>query len=75
MIASTNLTICFMTQNKNVILPTAMIYIQTRKGNFIQGRTLIDSCSQINCLTFDLAKQLGFKKTRVCAPVSGLNGT
>lgn len=43
---------CFMTSNKSVVLATAMIKIKTRNGEFIDGRALLDSCSQIKVINF-----------------------
>lgn len=70
-----NLSNCFPSSSKNVILSTATVYIQTGEGNFIEGRALLDSCSQINCVTAEFAKQLGLRKTKTFAPIMGLNGT
>lgn len=65
---------CLFISNKSVILPSAKIMIQTGAGKFIEGTTLIDSCSMINCVTADFAKQLRLKKIKTFAPVSGING-
>lgn len=42
--------------------------------NFIQEINLLDSCSEINYVSFDFEKRNRMLKTKVFASVSGLNG-
>ena len=48
-------TNCLFASNKSVILPSAIVMIQSHNGKFIESRTLLDSCSQINCISAEFA--------------------
>lgn len=58
----------FYIQNKSVqtqvLLPTAIIKIQNRSGNYVDCRALLDSGSQINLITSTFAKRLGLPLKR-----------
>lgn len=58
----------------NILLSTAIIYVEDSYGVRKQCRAILDNGSQINLITTDLANALGLKKEKIFAPVSGING-
>ncbi|XP_075167480.1 uncharacterized protein LOC142239573 [Haematobia irritans] len=57
--------------NENTILATAVVEVQTRTGEFILARALLDSGSQPNLITEDLVQKLQLKK---CKDILNLTG-
>ena len=47
--------------------------IRSHDGKFIEAKTLLDSCNQINCFSTEFAKHLNVKKIKTFAPVCRLN--
>ncbi|XP_076638849.1 uncharacterized protein LOC143350709 [Colletes latitarsis] len=66
----TTLTACLPSE---VLLSTARLFISDIEGTFHECRVLLDSASQVNFITTDLAKKLRLSKTNVDIPVSGFN--
>lgn len=60
---------------KNVILATAVVEIKNRSGQFVLARALLDSCSQTNLITEDLAQRLKLRKEERNLSLSGVNET
>ena len=46
---------------KRAIIPTAVVLIADNCGSFVPARVLLDSCSEINFITEELAKRLKLK--------------
>lgn len=60
---------------KQVILPTAVLLIQNSANEFITVRAMLDSGSQLNFITFKLAKCLNLKMHKVNTVNSGISET
>ncbi|XP_076392692.1 uncharacterized protein LOC105661897 [Megachile rotundata] len=56
-----------------VLLSTALILIRDYQGKYQQCRVLLDSASQINLITEELASRLNLQKTKVDIPLSGVD--
>ncbi|XP_046143725.1 uncharacterized protein LOC123988305 [Osmia bicornis bicornis] len=56
------------------ILSTAVVYVEDRQGQRVPCRTLLDSGSQSNFITYNLCKKLGIKYEPTDVQVSGLAG-
>jgi len=54
------------------LLGTAIIYLENRKGQQIEFRALLDSCSQINIITERAARKLGINQAAGSIDVSGV---
>ncbi|KAH8361200.1 hypothetical protein KR200_006411, partial [Drosophila serrata] len=55
-----------------VLLPTAIIYVRNKAGEFMPCRAILDSASQINFITSRLAKQLNLNNRKSHTLVSGI---
>nr|XP_012135784.1 PREDICTED: uncharacterized protein LOC105661897 [Megachile rotundata] len=55
-----------------VLLSTTLISIRAYQGKYQQCRVLLDSASQINLITVELASRLNLHKTKVDIPLSGV---
>ena len=51
-----------VSDNKQVVLATAIVELQDKRGNYQLARALLDSGSQINLMTEELAQRLGLNK-------------
>jgi hypothetical protein len=60
-------------QRKNVLLSTAIVYIQDQRGVNHKCRALLDSCSESNLITESLVNLLGLKRYTTFVPLSGIN--
>ncbi|CAK9801128.1 hypothetical protein ANTQUA_LOCUS2707 [Anthophora quadrimaculata] len=66
--------ISFVSDGKtNGILTTAVINVLDNNRQPIQCRTLVDTCSNANFITEDLAKRLRLPSTRASVAIQGLN--
>lgn len=61
------------TNNCYVILSTANVYVFDEHNNPILCRVLLDSGSQSNYITYNLAKKLNLKLNKINLPVSGIS--
>ncbi|XP_044249355.1 uncharacterized protein [Drosophila takahashii] len=52
------------THHDQVILATAIILVQDAVGNYVPGRALLDSCSQVNFMSEDFAQQLRLPRSK-----------
>ncbi|XP_071057038.1 uncharacterized protein [Onthophagus taurus] len=59
--------------NEYVLLSTALLWVKNAMGNLIRCRALVDSCSQSNFITTELASKLNLQKTKVLASINGVN--
>lgn len=59
--------------NTNTLLCTAVVHIFDKQNNPIKCRALLDSGSQSNFITANLAKRLGLKTQKINLPVTGIN--
>ncbi|CAK9800717.1 hypothetical protein ANTPLA_LOCUS7241 [Anthophora plagiata] len=59
---------------EQVVLSTAVVYIENKQGQRIPCRALLDSGSQSNFITYELCKKLGIKYEPTEVQVSGLAG-
>lgn len=57
---------------KRAILPTAVVLIKDNFGSFIPVRVLLDSCSEINFITEEVAKRLKLQFQPEAQGVSGI---
>lgn len=62
----------FSTHTPQVVLPTAIVRIKDRFGNFVKIRTLIDSGSQVSFLTETCVQLLGIKRTNARLSITGI---
>lgn len=63
---------CNIKENLQIILSTAIIGIKDINGNFVECRALLDSGSQINFITSELAHKLGLKIEKTNVPITGV---
>lgn len=70
----TGTTCSAYTSNQTKLLPTAVVMVQAANGEWIQGRTLIDSCSQFHFVTERFQNLLGLKSKRANATIQVLGG-
>ncbi|KAL7724044.1 hypothetical protein ACLKA6_000718 [Drosophila palustris] len=54
-------------------LPTAIVQVRDRFGEYHLLRAMLDSCSEVNLITEDAAKRLQLEKFRVAQAVSGIS--
>lgn len=67
-------TSCRVSKTSNqVILSTAIVYIKGKDNNFVKCRALLDSGSQMNFMSQDLANRLKVPIKDVNIPISGVN--
>ncbi|XP_044312490.1 uncharacterized protein LOC123037080 [Drosophila rhopaloa] len=52
------------THHDQIILATAIILVQDAVGNYVPGRALLDSCSQVNFMSEDFAQQLRLPRSK-----------
>ncbi|XP_053968812.1 uncharacterized protein LOC128870237 [Anastrepha ludens] len=55
-----------------VMLATAIVMLKSRQGTFIPYRALLDSASQLHCITANMANQLQIKKSKATTHISGI---
>ncbi|XP_054727158.1 uncharacterized protein LOC129236895 [Anastrepha obliqua] len=55
-----------------VMLATAIVMLKSRQGTFIPCRALLDSASQLHCITANMANQLQIKKSKATTHISGI---
>ena len=60
---------------KQVLLSTAVVLLKSANHKYIECRALLDSGSQSNFISSNLAKKLGIHCQSVNIPVSGINNT
>jgi len=60
-------------QASSIILGIALVHMRDRSGSWQTMRALIDCASQISAVTSACADQLGLKRSRWRAPISGLS--
>ena len=58
---------------KQVLLSTAIVLLKSSTNKYVECRALLDSGSQSNFVTINLAKRLGVASEQVNVPVSGIN--
>ncbi|KAM8702196.1 hypothetical protein ACLKA7_001888 [Drosophila subpalustris] len=58
---------------KRGILPTAIVQVRDRFGEYHLLRAMLDSCSEVNLITEEAAKRLQLEKCRVAQAVSGIS--
>ncbi|XP_052850685.1 uncharacterized protein LOC128261177 [Drosophila gunungcola] len=58
-----------------VILATAVVSVQTKSGEFVLARALLDSGSQLNFVTDELAQRIKITREDVCMSLRGIGGT
>lgn len=58
---------------KNVLLLTAVVHVIDRKDQHHDCRVLLDSGSQVNFVTEEMANILGFPKQPANVPITGIN--
>ena len=56
------------------LLPTAMVQIKTNSGKVASLRALLDSGSQISCITKKSRDRLGLKSRQASVSVTGIGG-
>lgn len=66
---------CLSSENKQVMLATAIIKILSSDGNIVEARAILDSASQSNFITESLAKRLNLKTQNFHIPVAGINNS
>lgn len=59
--------------NFTVLLSTAIIYVKDIKGNFIEGRALLDCGSQSNFISRTFFERLGYEGQKINVSVVGIN--
>ncbi|XP_056647327.1 uncharacterized protein LOC130451990 [Diorhabda sublineata] len=60
-------------KKQNVLLSTAAVFLKDKSGNLTKARALLDSGSQSNLITSDLARLLNIGTTKINLPVIGVN--
>ncbi|XP_058828383.1 uncharacterized protein LOC131688228 [Topomyia yanbarensis] len=70
---STSCSSYFATSAKTVLLLTAVVDAIDKHGQPYPCRVLLDSGSQVNFITEDMANRLGVKKQRANVPITGIN--
>lgn len=65
---------CLLTNNKTIILSTAIVLVSNAWGGLVAAKCILDSGSQSHFMTVNFANRLGLKTQRINAPVSGLGG-
>lgn len=65
--------IVYFTCNKNLILPSAIVMIKYKDNEFIEAKTVIDSCLQVNVRTAEIANRLRLRKIKTFVSVCVLN--
>ena len=58
-----------------VLLSTALLYVRSVRGEFIEARSIFDSGSMRNLITNELADLLCTTKKRVKSALNGVSGT
>ena len=58
----------------STLLPTAMVEIKTDSNKFLSFRALLDSGSQLTCITEKCRKRLGLKPRQADVEISGIGG-
>ena len=71
-IGSTSLSHVSYSQNKQVLLATAIVNISNDRGKIVACRALLDSGSQSCFITRDCVKKLALKMHKINIPVCGL---
>lgn len=56
-----------------VILSTALVWVQTNTGRFIKCRALLDNASQSSIITTNLCNKLGLNKVKAKSKITGIN--
>jgi hypothetical protein len=59
--------------HKEVLLSTAVVNVRDSQGRIHQCRALLDSASQMNLVSRDLADRLGLKLSRHSVPINGIS--
>lgn len=60
------------TKNRQIIIPTVVILIRNKQGDFVSCRALLDSGSLLNFISAHLAKSSKLPLIKVKAPISGI---
>lgn len=63
------------TSSVQVILPTAVFYINDKEGTMRQCRAILDSGSQISCLTQPFVRQCNLNSKKMNIPIRGLGAS
>ena len=58
----------------STLLPTAIVEIKTDSNKFLSFRALLDSGSQLTCITEKCRKRLGLKTKQADVEISGIGG-
>lgn len=71
----TGSSLCHISTARQIILSTAIVYIADVRGSLHEARVLLDSGSQLNFISEQMAIVLGLKRESVNAPIVGINET
>jgi len=63
------------TASDRVILATAIVSVQTKSGEVVLARALLNSGSRVHFVTDELAQRLKIKREDVCLRFRGIGGT
>lgn len=55
-----------------VFLGTALVNISDNRGRYIKCRAILDSCSQVNLVSYKLSKQLGLRRIQKSTNILGV---
>lgn len=61
-----------LNENGFVFLGTVLINVCDKKGRYIKCRAILDSCSQVNLLSYKLSKQLGLRRIQNFTNILGV---
>ncbi|KAG6446975.1 uncharacterized protein LOC115441446 [Manduca sexta] len=71
---STNVVSCFSNNHNQVLLPTALVSVDSRNGTAMVLRSLLDQGSQASFITESAVQLLGLRKEQSKNCISGLGG-
>ncbi|XP_037930427.1 uncharacterized protein LOC119665206 [Teleopsis dalmanni] len=64
-----------MSSTEQIILATALVLVKDSSGSYQVGRTLVDSCSQVNFITEEFSKKLSLSKHKHRQHVSSIGSS
>lgn len=73
--SSTDVALITIDQSKNVLLATALAFVEISPNNNQPIRILLDNCSQNSFITENCASRLGLPRVKANIPVSEIGGT
>ncbi|XP_036320453.1 uncharacterized protein LOC118734966 [Rhagoletis pomonella] len=74
LIADSKQPVAFVSKEQ-AMLATAVVMLKNRHGNFVPCRVLLDSTSQLHCITSDMANRSQLSKSKSTTIISGIGAS